>query len=485
MLQQSDTPLFTQLIKHLTNLPLPFHIPGHKQGKGVDPEFYRFLGQSVFSLDQINIEPLDDLHHPQHVIKQAQELAAAAFCAEQTFFSVQGTTSAIQAMILSACQPGDTLILPRNIHQSVLSAMILADVSPVFLYPEIDPHLGIAHGITPTQVQAALDQHPESRALFLIHPTYYGMASDLPAIVQICHARQVPVLVDEAHGVLNAFHEKLPPSAMEAGADLAATSMHKLGGSLTQSSILNFQGSFIDPQRVKSRLNLLMTSSTSYLLLASLDTQRRYLALHGHQAITRLLQLAQEARQQIDQIPGLSCFAPSTLPQGSIATWDPSKLLISVEGLSLNGHDAEQWLRECHHIEVELSDLQHFLCLITLGDDEESISRLITALGEMADTFFEPQKKGLVTQAIPTYPELVLTPRTAYFHHSVSSKTLTQAIGHVIAEPIIIYPPGIPLILPGERMTSDIVDYIHLHLDAGLPVKGTHDPQVRTVRVIA
>jgi arginine/lysine/ornithine decarboxylase len=485
LLQQSDTPLFTQLLRHLANQPLPFHIPGHKQGKGVDPEFYQYLGQPPFSLDQINIEPLDDLHHPEHVIKQAQELAAAAFCAEQTFFSVQGTTSAIQAMILSSCQPGDTLLLPRNIHQSVLSAMILADVTPVFLYPEIDPHLGIAHAITPAQVQAALDQHPESRALFLIHPTYYGTASDLPSIVQIAHARQIPVLVDEAHGALNAFHEKLPPSAMEVGADLAATSMHKLGGSLTQSSLLNLQGNLIDPQQVQSRLNLLMTTSTSYLLLASLDTQRRYLALHGHEAITRLLQLAQEARQKIDQIPGLSCFAPSTLPQGSIAAWDPSKLLIRVEELSITGHDAEQWLRESHHLEVELSDLHHFLCLITLGDDEESIDHLVTALKDLADTFFDPKQKGLGTQAIPVYPELALTPRAAYFHRSVVNKPLTQASGHVIAEPIIVYPPGIPLLLPGERITSDIVDYIGQHLAAGLPVKGTHDPQVETVRVIA
>lgn len=325
-------------------------------------------------------------------------------------------------MILSVCQPGDTLILPRNIHQSVLSALILADVSPVILYPEIDPHLGVAHGITPAQVEAALEQHPESRALFLIHPTYYGMASDLPAIVRIAHAHQIPVLVDEAHGVLNAFHEKLPPSAMQAGADLAATSMHKLGGSLTQSSLLHLQGNLIDPQQVQSRLNLLMTILS---LARFLDTQRRYLALHGHQAITRLLQLAQEARERINQFPGLICFAPSTLPQGSIADWDPSKLLIRVDGLRLNGHDAEQWLRESHHLEVELSDLHHILCLITLGDDETSIDHLLTALSAMANAFFHTQQKGSVSQAIPAYLELILSPRAAYFHQSVVHKPLS------------------------------------------------------------
>jgi arginine decarboxylase len=293
---QNNTPLFTKLKEYAHSNPLPFHIPGHKKGKGMDEEFRQFIGMNALSIDLINIEPLDDLHQPQGIIDQAQKLAAEAFGAERTFFSVQGTSGAIMAMILATCKPGDKIIVPRTVHKSVLSAIVFADCNPIFIHPELDPKLGIAHGITPLQVAEAIEQHPDAKAVLVINPTYFGFASNLHEIVQITHRHHIPVLVDEAHGVHTHFHTELPISAMDAGADLAATSVHKLGGSLTQSSVLNMQGNLVDPQHVQAILSMLTTTSTSYILLASLDTSRRFLAIHGEEALTHTLQLARDAR---------------------------------------------------------------------------------------------------------------------------------------------------------------------------------------------
>ncbi|OJF16554.1 MAG: arginine decarboxylase, partial [Bacillaceae bacterium G1] len=318
-MSQHETPLFTGLLKHIQRNPIPFHIPGHKKGRGMDPEFRAFVGDAVLSMDLINISPLDDLHHPTHIIKRAQELAAEAFGADHTFFSVQGTSGAIMTMILATCQPGDKIIVPRNAHKSVMAAIVMAGAVPVFIHPVLDRRTGIAHGITTTALAKALDEHPDAKAVLVINPTYYGIAANLKQIVELAHSRQIPVLVDEAHGVHIHFHEALPLSAMQAGADMAATSMHKLGGSLTQSSILNIQGPLVNPNRVQAILSMLTTTSTSYLLLASLDAARRYLATQGHRLLSETLALAAYAREEIAKIPGLYCIGPEIL--GSEATY--------------------------------------------------------------------------------------------------------------------------------------------------------------------
>lgn len=298
--RQYQTPLFSKLIHHTQKKPLQFHIPGHKNGQGMDPEFRDFIGSNILSIDLINIEPLDDLHHPQGVIKEAQELAAEAFGADYTFFSIQGTSGAIMSMVMSVVHPGDKIIVPRNVHKSIISAIILAGACPVFVHPETDEKLGIAHGITACQVQQALKKHPDAKAVLVINPTYYGIAGNLREIVEVVHQHDIPVLVDEAHGVLTHFHERLPVSAMDAGADMAATSVHKLGGSLTQSSVLNLREGLVNPHRVQSIVSMLTTTSTSYPLLASLDTARRFLAVNGRNIIEQTLYLANMARKRIN-----------------------------------------------------------------------------------------------------------------------------------------------------------------------------------------
>lgn len=483
MQAQNNTPLFTGLVDHVQKKPIPFHIPGHKRGAGMDETFREFIGDNALSIDLINIAPLDDLHHPHGMIKDAEDLAAAAFGADYTFFSVQGTSSPIMAMVLAVCQPGDKIIVPRNIHKSVTSAIIFAGAIPIFIHPELDPTLGIAHGITPKAVERALQVHPDAKAVFVINPTYFGIAADLKQIVHVSHQHGIPVLVDEAHGVHIHFHEDLPLSAMEAGADLAATSVHKLGGSLTQSSVLNGRRGLISEQRVKTVLSMLTTTSTSYILLASLDVARKQLATRGRELLSETISLAQNARSAINKIPQLYCAGEELLGTDATYDYDPTKLIISVKQLGVTGYDAEKWLREHYQIEVELSDLYNILCIITPGDSQEQVNVLLTALNELAMSCKLSSTEQKISVHVPPVPALSLTPRDAFYSEK-ETIPLIEAAGRISAESIMVYPPGIPLFIPGEIITEDTLAYIEENIAAGLPVQGLEDRQLKTILVI-
>ena len=482
-MSQHETPLFTGLLKHIQRNPIPFHIPGHKKGRGMDPEFRAFVGDAVLAMDLINISPLDDLHHPTHIIKRAQELAAQAFGADHTFFSVQGTSGAIMTMILATCQPGDKIIVPRNVHKSVMAAIVMAGAVPVFIHPVLDKRTGIAHGITTSSLAKALDEHPDAKAVLVINPTYYGIAANLKQIVELAHSRQIPVLVDEAHGVHIHFHEQLPLSAMQAGADMAATSMHKLGGSLTQSSILNIQGPLVNPNRVQAILSMLTTTSTSYILLASLDAARRYLATQGQRLLGETLALAAYAREQIANIPGLYCIGPEILGSEATHAIDLTKLPICVKDLGITGYEAEVWLREHYNIEVELSDLYNILCILTPGDTRETVDVLIRALQHLSREFQHQLSSCSIRVQLPPIPVLALTPREA-FYSDTETVPLRESAGRIIAEFIMVYPPGIPILLPGEIIDQESLDYIRQNIEAGLPVQGPEDPTLQTIKVI-
>jgi len=481
--RQEKTPLFTALLEHSKKNPIQFHIPGHKKGFGMDKEFREFIGPNALSIDLINIGPLDDLHHPHGIIKEAQELAAEAFGADQTFFSVQGTSGAIMSMIMSVCNPGDKIIVPRNIHQSVLSAIILAGAVPIFIHPEMDLRIGIAHGITTRSVERALKEHPDAKAVLVINPTYFGVAANLKEIVDLVHKYNIPVLVDEAHGVHIHFHEKLPLSAMQAGADMAATSMHKLGGSLTQSSILNVREGLVNPKHVQAVLSMLTTTSTSYVLLASLDAARRNLAINGRAQLDQVIENAQNLRKAVNEIPGFYCPGMDILGTEATFDLDPTKILISVKDLGITGYEVEKWLRKEFNIEVELSDLYNILCILTYGDTEESINKLIVALQRLSTEHINNGKKNDVQVRIPKIPALSMTPRSA-FYAETDKVAIEDSIGHVIAEFVMVYPPGIPILLPGEIITQENIDYINQNLEAGLPVQGPEDESFKTLRVI-
>ncbi|WP_110932229.1 aminotransferase class I/II-fold pyridoxal phosphate-dependent enzyme [Paenibacillus bouchesdurhonensis] len=479
------TPLFTALKKHAAGNPVQFHIPGHKKGLGSDKEFREFIGDNALSIDLINIAPLDDLHQPSGIIEEAQKLAADAFGADYTYFSVQGTSGAIMTMILSICSPGDKIIVPRNVHKSVMSAVIFAGAKPIFVSPAQDENLGIDHGITTSSVRRALQRHPDAKAVLVINPTYFGVCADLKEIVDLAHSFGVPVLVDEAHGVHIHFHEELPMSAMEAGADMAATSVHKLGGSMTQSSVLNLnvKNGYVNPQRVQTIISMLTTTSTSYLLLASLDTARRNLALHGREMVQSTLDMAHYMRSEINNIKGLYCFGREILGSEATYDYDPTKLTIHVRHLGITGYETENWLREHYNIEVELSDMYNILCFITPGDTEETIETLLTALRELSESYYKENNANELIVKIPEIPQLSLIPRDA-FYADTEVVPFKESAGRIIAEFIYVYPPGIPILLPGEVISQDNIDYIVDHVEVGLPVKGPEDRYINQVKVI-
>ncbi|SFM00863.1 arginine decarboxylase [Gracilibacillus orientalis] len=482
-MNQNDTPLFSGLLQHIQKDPKAFHIPGHKAGKGMDPAFREFIGYNALAIDLINIEPLDDLHHPGGIIKEAQQLAATAFGADHTFFSVQGTSGAIMTMILSVCNPGDKIIVPRNIHKSVSSAIIFSGAIPIFIHPELDHSLGISHGITPNAVTKALQAHPDAKAVLVINPTYFGIAADLKQIVSIAHQFNVPVLVDEAHGVHIHFHDKLPLSAMQAGADMAATSVHKLGGSLTQSSVLNVKAGLVNHDRVQTVMSMLTTTSTSYILLASLDVARKYLYQHGTELLTKTLEKAAIVRHKINQISHL--YSPGEELLGTEATfdYDPTKIIISVKNLGITGHDAEVWLRSNYQIEVELSDMYNILCILTPADNNEDVSHLLHALKHLSLHYEKSANLQEVKVSVADIPILAVSPRDA-FYAAYEVILLHESAGRISAESIMVYPPGIPIFIPGEIISEENLDYISENINSGLPVQGLEDETLTTVRVL-
>ncbi|MBA2877821.1 aminotransferase class I/II-fold pyridoxal phosphate-dependent enzyme [Anoxybacillus ayderensis] len=483
-MSQYETPLFTGLLEHIKKNPIQFHIPGHKKGAGMDEQFRSFIGENALAMDLINIGPLDDLHQPKGMIKRAQQLAAEAFGADYTFFSVQGTSGAIMTMVMSVAGPGDKIIVPRNVHKSVMAAIVFSGATPIFVHPEIDKELGISHGITPEAVEAALKQHPDAKGVLVINPTYFGIAGDLKRIVDIAHAYNVPVLVDEAHGVHIHFHEDLPLSAMQAGADMSATSVHKLGGSMTQSSILNVKEGLVSPKRVQAILSMLTTTSTSYLLLASLDVARKRLATEGHELAEQAIRLANETRKQINDIDYLYCVGKEIIGTKATFDYDPTKLIISVKELGLTGYEVEKWLREHYNIEVELSDLYNILCIITPGDTERETGVLVEALRRLSNEFRHQAEVGKKPKVLlPDIPVLALTPRDA-FYSETEVVPFDESAGRIIAEFVMVYPPGIPIFIPGEIITEENLNYIRKNIEVGLPVQGPEDDTLQTLRVI-
>lgn len=482
-LSQLETPLFDALLQHRNKQPIQFHIPGHKKGQGMDPAFRKFVGDNVLSIDLINIAPLDDLHSPKAAIKEAQELAAQAFGADYTFFSIQGTSGAIMTMIMSVVGPGDKILVPRNVHKSTMSAIVLSGAIPIFIQPEVDEEYGITHGISAESVEKAIRKYPDAKAVLVINPTYFGFAADLKRIVDISHGANIPVIVDEAHGIHLKFHDQLPISAMQAGADMAATSVHKLGGSMTQSSVLNVREGLVSVNRVQSVLSMLTTTSTSYPLLASLDCARRQLAVHGFDLIDSTIRIAKEARKRINHIPHLKVAGREKLTSSATFDMDPTKLLISVKDLGITGHQAEEWLRENANIEVEMSDLYNILCVVTFGDTKKEINLLINALQRMSNAFDSDACIKETEVNVPDIPALAMTPRDA-FYSLTEVVPFKESAGYICAEFIMVYPPGIPIFIPGEVITQENINYIQMNVEAGLPVQGPEDASLETIRVI-
>lgn len=458
---QKKTPLLTALEKAADSANLSFDVPGHKKG-ALRTRFSDSLDARGLRLDMNSMPELDLLDHPRGVIKDAESLLANLYGADEAFFLVNGSTFGVQAMIFSACAPGARILLPRNVHKSAINALILTGAVPVFLAAETDPRWGISHGITLDAVKAAVAEHPDAAALLVVNPTYYGAASDLASIVSYCHRRRIAVLVDEAHGAHLHFHDDLPDSAMDCGADLSTMSLHKTCGSLTQSSALLVNEGLIDHQRVRGAINLMQTTSASYLLMASLDATRALLATEGRSRLSRLLPQVEAARARIAKLPGLEVLSAADEGRPGIFRYDGTKIAVRVNDLGLSGYEAYRVMREQLGIQLELSEPHTVLAVCSFADDESTLARLADAFAELSRLYHgtRPPLEAWPHDAsgaveLPR-PRLVVPPREAFYAPS-RIVPISEAEGEISGESLMAYPPGIPLVIPGERLTADVI----------------------------
>jgi lysine decarboxylase len=483
-LDQTKTPLFDALMEYVDNNTIPFHVPGHKKGQGMDNKFKNFIGTNVLSIDVTVFKQVDSLHKPTGPIKLAQELSADAHNADSTFFCIHGTSGAIQAMIMSVVNQGDKIIVPRNVHKSITAGIILSGATPVYMHPEIHEAVGVALNVSPETVRATLEDNPDAKAVLIINPTYYGVSTDIAKIADIVHEYEIPLIVDEAHGPHLHFNNRLPICAMDAGADMCAQSTHKIVGSMTQASLLHVRKGLVDVNRVKTVMSLLQTTSPSYILLASLDVARRQMAIEGKELLDNTIELANYAREKINNIKGYYCFGKEVIGKPGAYSFDPTKITITCKDLGISGNELERILAEKYFIQPEMSDLYNVLCVFSLGDTKENVDTLINALEEISHGESCNSGKKINIVEMPTIPQSVLTPRDAFNSRTVSIP-LKDSLGQISAEFLMAYPPGIPILCPGEIITKDIVDYVEELKNANLYVQGTEDPEVNNIKVVS
>jgi arginine/lysine/ornithine decarboxylase len=477
--RQRSAPVYEALERFRKQRVVPFDVPGHKRGRG-NPELVKLLGEQCVSLDVNSMKPLDNLCHPVSVIYEAEQLAADAFGAAHAYFMVGGTTSAVQSMILSACKAGDKIIMPRNVHRSAINALVLCGAEPVYVNPDVDNHIGIALGTETGQIRKAMDENPDAVAVLVNNPTYYGICSDLRSIVKLAHERGMLVLADEAHGTHLYFHEKLPVSAMEAGADMAAISMHKSGGSLTQSSLLLLNDT-VNTRYVEQIINLTQTTSASYLLLSSLDISRRNLALRGRESFEKVSAMAEYARSEINSIGGYYAYGKDIVNGGSIFDYDVTKLSVYTRDMGLTGIEVYDLLRDEYDIQIEFGDIGNILAYISIGDRIQDIERLVGALEDIKRLYSKPVSRQHNAEYIA--PIVAATPQKAFYSEK-EMLPIRETAGRICGEFVMCYPPGIPILAPGEQITEEIISYILYAKEKGCSMQGPEDPEISKLNVL-
>lgn len=478
-LSQTSAPIQEALERMKRARLVPFDVPGHKRGRG-NPELAAFLGSACLDVDVNSMKMLDNLCHPISVIRDAEILAAEAFRAAYAFFMVSGTTGSVQAMVLSAVGRGDKIIMPRNVHRSAINALILCGAIPIYVNPGIDDMLGIALGMRVEDVADAIARHPDAKAVFVNNPTYYGICSDLCAITELAHAHNMKVLVDEAHGTHLYFSDRLPVAAMDAGADMAAISMHKSGGSLTQSSLLLCAES-MPLGYVHQIINITQTTSASYLLLASLDISRRNLALRGREVIDKIIDLVAYARDEINAIGDYYAYGRELVDGAAVYDFDTTKLSIFTRPTGLAGVEVYDILRDDYDIQTEFGDIANLLAYVSIGDRPKDIERLVAALAEIRRNYRKDPSKTLKMEYID--PVVVCGPQDAFYAEK-ESLPIAETCGRICSEFIMCYPPGIPILAPGEQITEEILTYIRYAKKKGCQITGPEDMSIQRLNVM-
>ena len=474
-------PIAEAMRKYREDGAMAFHTPGHKQGLGAHPLLRELITEKGLREEVSLMEELDDLHEPTGCIAEAQQLAAELYGAGQAYFCINGTTGAVQAMLLGTLSAGDTVLVPRNAHRSIIGGLILSGARPVYLQPEIDARLGLE------DLQAAVAAHPEAKAVVLVYPTYYGTTVALEAIADFLHSRDMLLLVDEAHGPHLPFSEELPREAIAAGADAAALSTHKILGSMTQTSMLLVNESTrLDRERLRESVSLLQSTSPNQLLLASLDIARLQMAEQGRELVGRAVALSQKLRQSINGLAGLWSPGAEDFATPGACGLDLTKITVQVKDLGISGLEAEHYLRFEQKVQCELSDAWNLLFIISYADGEEQGARLLEALqalcGYAAKLGKKPLHEGLPPKA-NLWQETELTPREAFF--AVKEQVaFAEAAGRISAEQVMFYPPGVPLLVPGERISRELLDYLKAQQALGRKVVGPEDTALGTLKVV-
>ncbi len=477
-LNQDRAPIRDALLELKKNKTVPFDVPGHKRGRG-NPDLVDFLGEKCLSVDTNSQKCLDNLCHPISVIKEAEELAADAFGAAHAFFMVGGTTSSVQSMIFAAVKRGDKILLPRNVHRSVINALVLCGAYPVYINSQIEESLGIAVGISLFDVKKAMDEHPTAKAILINNPTYYGICSDLKSIVELAHSKGMQALIDEAHGTHFYFGENMPMTAMEAGADFASVSMHKSGGSLTQSSILLI-GDTVNKDYVRQIINLTQSTSGSYLLMSSLDISRRTLALNGKNLFKKVMKFASYAREEIELIGDYIPYSKKLIDGAGIFDFDETKLSVNTVSIGLAGIEVYDILRDEYDIQIEFGDLGNILAYISVGDKNKNIERLISALAEIKRCYKKEVPDLFKSEYI--IPKVELSPQQA-FYANTEMLPLKNCLNEISCEFVMCYPPGIPILAPGERVTKEALDYIKAAKEKGCLITGPQSMEIEFLQV--
>jgi arginine/lysine/ornithine decarboxylase len=460
--------------------------PGHKQGRGVDPRVLEIVGAGVFASDVLTLNGLDDRRQSQGVVSQAEELMADAVRADKAFFSTCGSSLSVKTSIMSVAGPGEKLLISRNAHKSVIAGLIISGVQPVWVHPHWDPERHLAHPPEPEDVRSALEAHPDAKGMLLITPTDWGTCADIAGVAAVCHERDLALIVDEAWGAHLPFHPGLPAWGMDAGADLVVTSVHKMGGAIEQSSVFHLQGDRVDPDVLSAREDLLGTTSSSALVYLTLDGWRRQMVEHGEELLGRALERAGRVRTAIDGLNGLDLMGREVVGPGAAFDLDPLVMTFDVRGLGITGYQASEWLRANRHVDIGSADACRISARLTHSDDDETERILADCLRALVDGADSIEKPPRVDLPEPGSLELesAMTPRDAFFAQ-VEQVPVAEAVGRIAAEMVSPYPPGVPVLAPGERISQEAVDYLTTGVRAGMLIPDAADSSLETLRVVA
>ncbi len=472
-MDQTKTPLFDAMVSLAESRKVSFHTPGHKSGKGISTRFRKFVGPRVFSIDLTCLDEVDSLQKPRGVIKESQELAAEIYGADRSYFLVNGTSGGNQAMVVATLNPGEPVLVTRNVHKSVVSGMIMTGCQPVFIPFRTEHGASFPLNYGTRDILDSIDRHPEIRTLYLTSPNYYGVTIDLPRVAEAAHARGMRVLLDEAHGPHLHFHPELPASGMAAGIDLTVQSTHKIIGGMTQASMLHARKERIDVERLSTVLRYLQTTSPSYILMASLDLARMQMATEGVKLLGRALELARWARLKIREIPGLKCANRTEIQalSGGENDLDETKLTIDVRGWGVSGYQVSQRLNLDFGIQVEMADIDHVLVIVSIGDHRGDLERLVNALVALSRETHRQESRSPIPSMVFFDNLLRMTPREAFFapHETLP---LEDSVGRIAKDIVTVYPPGVPLLVPGEEITAPVIDTLCRFRDSGATMDG-------------